>query len=79
MLFRSDAISIAQKTVNEAKAELAAAQAALQTALTSLLSTFDRDDFAHAAAKEAYNLQYWKVENRVASTSTIINTKLNLA
>ena len=71
-------ISIAQKAVDEAKSELATAQAALQTALTSLSSTFDRDDFAHTAAKEAYNLQYLKVENLAASTATIVNAELNL-
>lgn len=71
--------SIAQKAVDEAKSELATAQAALQTALTSLSSTFDRDDFAHTAAKEAYNLQYLKVENLVSSTATIVNAELNLA
>ena len=72
-------ISIAQKAVDEAKSELATAQAALQTALTSLSSTFDRDDFAHTAAREAYNLQYLKVENLVSSTAVIVNAELNLA
>lgn len=73
------AISIAQQAVDEAKAELAAAQADLQTALASLSSTFERDDFAHTAAREAYNLQYLKVENLIASTASIVNAESNLA
>ncbi|MDW7657344.1 MAG: efflux RND transporter periplasmic adaptor subunit, partial [Bacillota bacterium] len=64
---------------DEANAELAAAQDDLQTALTSLSSTFERDDFAHTAAREAYNLQYLKVENLIASTASIVNAELNMA
>lgn len=74
-----DDIDAAQQAVDEAKADLAAAQTVLQTALTSLSSTFERDDFAHAAAREAYDLQYLKVENLTASTTTLVNAELNLA
>ena len=76
--FDSD-ISNAQKAVDEAKAELETAQVELQAALTSLSETFDRDDFAHAAAKEAYDLQRLKVDNLIASTMSLVNAELSLA
>lgn len=77
-LEQQDNISGAQKAVDEAKAELEIAKTELQAALASLSSTFERDDFAHAAAKEAYDLQYLKVENSIASTTSIVNAQLSL-
>ena len=73
-----ETLSDEQKAYADANDELAAAKMELQTALDSLSVLFDRDDFAYTAAKEAYDLQYLKVENLIASTTSLVNAELNL-